>query len=194
MMTRGLLILVASCMAFTLARPSAVAREWSAGAVSSLSFVGLQARAYDHETDESDIISLTADFYGLVTGRTDDVGVKFSYVHDYVLGELVADSFIMKFHAGAGFMTGYVHDNEAGGPFLNSDKALSREMGVIAALSCTVGLRFDFERPVAIDIGLSANPGIHLRTDRDNGSMYLSFYKNGVFNAIFPHISLMYRF
>ena len=99
----------------------------------------------------------------------------------------------MKFHLGAGFMTGFAHDNELG-LFMNSDEPLANEMGIIAALSCTIGLRFDFDRPFAIDLGLTANPGVHLRMDKENGSMYLSFYKNGIFGAVLPHISLMYRF
>ena len=77
---------------------------------------------------------------------------------------------------------------------IRNKKALQKEMGVMAALSGSIGLRFDFTRNAAIDFGLSANPGVHLRMDRENGSMYLSFYRNGLFHALLPHISIMYRF
>ena len=71
---------------------------------------------------------------------------------------------------------------------------LQKEMGIVAALSCSIGLRLDFARNVAIDFGFAANPGVHLRLDEENGSIYLSFYKNGIFHAILPQISIMYRF
>ena len=191
-MTKTLLLLI-NCLALMLVPLSAGAREWSAGLISSPSFIGIQAQATRPDNGETDIFCIAADTYGTVTGRTEDVGIRLSYIHDYALGLLIAENFNMKFHLGAGFMTGFAHDNELG-LFMSSDEPLANEMGIIAALSCTIGLRFDFDRPFAIDLGLTANPGVHLRMDRENGSMYLSFYKNGIFGAVLPHISLMYRF
>ena len=79
------------CLALALATPEASAREWSAGLFSSPSGWGLQAQACDRSETEIDIITLTADAYGLVTGRTGDLGVKLGYTHDYVLGMLETD-------------------------------------------------------------------------------------------------------
>ena len=182
------------CLALALTTPEAAAREWSAGLFSSPSGWGLQAQACDRSGTEMDIITLTADAYGLLTGRTGDLGVKLGYTHDYVLGMLETEAFLMRFHAGAGVLTGYVHDNE-NAFLLSSGEDLQKEMGIVAALSCSIGLRFDFfARKVGIDLGLSANPGVHLRTDRENGSIYLSFYRNGIYDIVLPRVSIMYRF
>ena len=185
--------IVILCLALVLTTPEAAAREWSAGLFSSPSGWGLQAQACDRSGTEMDIITLTADAYGLVTGRTGDLGVKLGYTHDYIISTYEADGFTMNFHAGAGLTVGYVHDGE-NGSILGTGEALQKEMGVMAALSGSIGFRFDFTRNAAIDFGLSANPGVHLRMDRENGSMYLSFYRNGLFHALLPHISIMYRF
>ena len=85
------------CLALALATPEASAREWSAGLFSSPSGWGLQAQTCDRSGTEMDIITLTTDAYGLVTGRTGDLGVKLGYTHDYVLGMLETEAFLMRF-------------------------------------------------------------------------------------------------
>lgn len=183
-----------ACLVLTLAILPAGAREWSAGLYSFPSGHGIQVQTMDENEKEMDTFIISTDLYGMASGRTSDVGVRLGYTHDYVLGRLEAEDFSMKFHAGAGLLTGYVHDHE-NGIFLGTKDPLNKEMGFIAALSCSMGLRFDFfARKVSIDLGLSANPGVHLRMDKDNGSLYLSFYKNGIYQILFPKISIMYRF
>lgn len=183
-----------SCLILTLAYLPAGAREWSAGLYSFPAGHGIQVQTMDDKEEEMDTFIISTDLYGITSGRTADVGFRLSYTHDYVLGRLEAEDFSMKFHAGAGLLAGYVHDHE-NGIFLGTIEPLKKEMGVVAALSCSLGLRFDFfARRVAIDLGLSANPGVHLRMDRENGSLYLSFYKNGIYQILFPKISIMYRF
>lgn len=169
------------------------AREWSAGLVSSPSGCGILAQSFNSRGNEIDILSITTDFYGLLSGRTDDLGIRFGYTHDYIITQYEGNGFSMKLHAGAGMLTGYVHDHE-NGLFIGAGRPLEKEMGIVAALSCSFGLRFDFFRRVALDLGFSANPGVHLRMDRENGSMYLAFYKNGIYQIMFPRISIMYRF
>lgn len=182
-----------ACLLLASVTAAAGTKEWSAGLYSSLTGIGLQAQLPSGEGREMDIISVLADTYGLLSGCTTDIGVRLGYTHDYIISTYVADGFTMDFHAGAGLTIGYVHDGE-NGSILGTGEALQKEMGVMAALSGSIGLRFDFTRKVAIDFGLSANPGVHLRMDRENGSMYLSFYRNGLFQALLPHISIMYRF
>ncbi len=182
-----------ACLLLASVSATAGAREWSAGLYSSPTGIGLQAQLPSGDGRETDIISVIADTYGLISGRTADIGVRVGYTHDYIISTYEADGFTMNFHAGAGLTVGYVHDGE-NGSILGTGEALQKEMGVMAALSGSIGLRFDFTRNAAIDFGLSANPGVHLRMDRENGSMYLSFYRNGLFHALLPHISIMYRF
>lgn len=186
---RHLLVL---CFSLAVFAQVSEAREWCAGLTSSPVGSGIRAQL-TNGGGELDIITVVADTYGVVTGRTSDIGIRASYTHDYVLASLRTDGFLMRFHAGAGLMAGYVHDHE-GGLFISTDKDLGKGMGLAAALSCSIGLRLDFARNVAIDFGFAANPGVHLRLDEENGSIYLSFYKNGIFHAILPQISIMYRF
>lgn len=185
-------LLVLSLSLLLAARPGG-AREWCAGLTSTAVGSGIQAQTVNPSGEEMDIFSIVVDTYGLASGSTKEPGVRLSYTHDYVLASLQGENFLMRFHAGAGLMAGYVHDHE-GGFFISSGEPLKNEMGVAAALSCSIGLKFDFKRPVSIDFGFTANPGVHLRPDPENGAMYLSFYKNGIFHAILPHINIMYRF
>jgi hypothetical protein len=52
----------------------------------------------------------------------------------------------------------------------------------------------DLGRRFTLDVGFSVAPGVHLRTDRRTGTLLVSFYRNGVFNAYLPQVNLMYRF
>lgn len=192
-MLRGC-VLFLLCLSAALAEQQAAAREVSAGLSSSPSGFGVMMQIMNHEGSEMDILNISTDMYGVVSGRTGDIGFRLGYTHDYIIRRFEHEDFDMNIHVGAGLQTGLVHDHESGF-FFGNRNPLEKEMGIIAALSCSAGLRFDFyARRVAIDLGLSANPGVHLRMDKDNGSFYLSFYKNGIFQILYPKISILYRF
>lgn len=166
-------------------------KDWGVGLFSSPHAVGIQLQALGES--EMDIIGITADIYGMTMGQTKDLGFKLSYTRDYILNEVHFKNCGMIFHMGAGAMLGYVHDKESG-ILVSSNETLQNNMGLMAALATSIGQRFDFIRPVAIDLSFSANPGIYLRRSSETGSIYLSIYRNGISQIILPRLSIIYNF
>ena len=71
---------------------------------------------------------------------------------------------------------------------------MSHGPGGVIALTGNIGVRFDFQRRLSLDLGFSLDPGIHLRTDPRTGALLLSFYKNGIYRGYYPNLNLLYRF
>ena len=155
--------------------------------------VGVTALFCAPESGEMDIITLRTDFYGLLSGRTRDVGACLAYTHDYILWTHTGPDHRLRLHAGAGGQLGYVHDFEPG-LFSANDRQLLRNPGGMASVTGNLGLCVDLGRRFTLDVGFSVAPGVHLRTDRRTGTLLVSFYRNGVFNAYLPQVNLMYRF
>lgn len=184
--TRILLSLILSITAIT-----ARAQTLSLGLSSSLSSQGINL-CLDHSlSGEMDIFNLGVDTYGLLSARTEQIGFCFTYSHQYVFSIVESEDFIARFHAGIGISTGYVHDHESGA-LLSEKLPLDKEMGIVAALACNAGMRFDFERPFAIELNFLAAPGIHIRKDSSTGFTNISFYKRGIYYALLPQISLYF--
>lgn len=169
-------------------------QEFMAGFYQSVKGVGLTSMLYHHNGDEAEILTLRTDFYGVLSDRTREPGICLSYTHDFVFLEREGEDFILKLHAGAGGMIGYVHDFERG--FYSAfDRELQHRRGGVAALTGNLGLRLDFFwHPITLDFSITAAPGLHLRTDQETGAMILSFYRNGILQAYQPQINLMYYF
>ena len=164
-----------------------------AGTFHSPKGVGLSAMLDTDQGRETNILTVRTDFYGVLSGRTREIGAFLCYTHDYIFFQREAVHYDMHLHAGAGSMVGYAHDFEKG-IFSSFDRELDRNAGGVLALVGNAGVRFDFRRGLSLDISLSAAPGLHLRTDPETGAWLLSFYKNGCYHAYFPQIILMYRF
>jgi len=156
--------------------------------------MGLIAEFPSAQSGWMHVFDVCADIYGCATGRTSDVGVMVEYSYENVFYTLDRGEHLVMFHGGAGLSGGYVHDFESGIFRIDDKRTLSREQGAVAALKCSIGVRLDFHRRVNLDFGISAHPGIHIRKDRDTGVMFISPYKRGLYHALLPSLSLMYRF
>lgn len=178
------------CLGFSV-RTSA--QDMSTGVFSSFVGHGLSLEIDHRSIGEIDAISLYIDTYGIPTGRTKDLGVALCYSRKLVFGVLDTESFIARFHAGFGLMSGYVHDYEKG-MWSENTIGLKRNMGAVLALSCQAGVRLDFHRPICMVISFEAYPGIHIRQDELSSTINVSLYKNGVFNCLIPRLSILYRF
>ncbi|MCR4824024.1 MAG: hypothetical protein K5849_01575 [Bacteroidales bacterium] len=155
--------------------------------------VGISAVIETEDGLEMNILTVRTDFYGVLSGRTQDVGACVSYTHDYVLYQLNGEDYFLRFHIGAGGLFGFTHDFEKGF-FSKYERQLERKPGWTGALDCNVGLRIDFRRRLSLDFSLSALPGIHIRTDNRTGALLVNFYRAGIYNAYYPQVNLMYRF
>ena len=173
--------------------PALSAQDRLLGVYQSPKGVGISAVIESGEGTEMDILTLRSDFYGLLSGRTTDVGACVSYTHDYVLYRQEGEDYLFRIHLGAGGLFGFTHDFEKGF-FSAFDRELERKPGWTAALAGNFGVRVDFRRRLSLDVGFSVLPGIHLRTDDKTGALLVNFYRAGIYNACFPQINLMYRF
>ncbi|MBQ6244972.1 MAG: hypothetical protein IJK55_09710 [Bacteroidales bacterium] len=164
-----------------------------AGTLHSPKGVGATVLLHARNGREMDIFTLRTDFYGLLDGRTRDVGGCFTYSHDYLLWDQDREDYRLRLHAGAGGMLGYVHDFEKGF-FSATDRRLLRNPGAMASVTGNVGLCIDFDNRLSLDVSFTVAPGVHLRTDHKTGALLVSFYNNGVIQSYVPQVNLMYRF
>lgn len=164
-----------------------------AGTLHSPKGVGATVLLHARNGREMDIFTVRTDFYGLLAGRTRDVGACFTYSHDYLLWDLEGDDFLLRLHAGAGGQLGYVHDFEKGF-FSATERSLLRNPGAMASVTGNVGLCIDFSARLSLDVSFTVAPGVHVRAERHTGALLVSFYRNGVIQSYIPQVNLMYRF
>ncbi len=183
-------LLLAAALTFG---PAASGRERYLGAFNSSKGLGAAMLLGSSSGDGFSIVSLYADMFGVFSGRTDDVGIALSYSRDYVIYSSDLEYYSLTLHGGPGFLTGYVHDYER--HFFTSEGDTDKTMGAVAALSGNIGFLTDFyRRRISIDIGICINPGIHIRRDRNDGTVLLSLYKRGIYYGLCPQLSIYYRF
>jgi hypothetical protein len=185
-------IRLAAVLLLMLSGPLAKGQEALLGLFNSPKGIGVTAMVGSDWGNETNIITLRTDFYGILGGRTQNMGVCVTYSHDYAIYQLWQDQFDLTLHAGAGGQIGYVHDWEKG-LFVPLDRDLEHKMGLAVALVGNIGLRFDFDR-LTLDLSFGLAPGIHLRTDEETGAVLLAFYRAGIYNAYYPQLNIMYRF
>ena len=179
-------LLAVSCIA-------AAAQDYLGGVFQSPRGVGLTFVRDSADGGEMDIFTLRTDFYGLLSGRTRDVGGVLSYSHDYIFFWTEGENYLLSLHAGAGGMAGWVHDFEPGF-FSEFDRQLDRNPGIAVGATGNFGLRMDFARRLTLDLSLSVLPAIHVRMNKSTGALLADFYKAGVYHAFYPQLNLLYRF
>ena len=173
--------------------PAARAQGQRVGLFQSPKGFGVTATFDTASGEEMNTVTLRTDFYGLLSGRTKQIGAILTYTHDYQVFRMDGEDYSLVLHAGAGVSLGYTHDHEKG--FYSSyERELARNPGGVAALAGLIGLRVDFRRHLTLDFGFILEPGVHLRTDPNTGAVILSFYKNGIYRGYYPHLNLLYRF
>lgn len=184
------ILTAALCLVSTLA----AGQDSYLGVFNSLKGFGLSASFASRDSWELDNFYVMADTYGLYSGRTQEPGIRIRYTHDYLIWDYYDDYFLLNLYAGAGASAGYVHDYEKGF-FSYYDSELEQMSGFALALVGKISARFFFpDRHIVLDIGFSAAPGIHIKTDSPRSAYYTSIYKNGIFQALFPEATIFYRF
>lgn len=165
----------------------AFAQEPSLGIYNSLKGFGIQV-----ELQSEDIIhalTLNLDMYGLYMVRTDNPGIMVNYSRNHILSRKDMKDFILEWYVGPGCTAGYVYDFEKG------TESLEHNPGGMLALCCTGGGRFSFNAVrLTLDLSLRADCGVHLRKNETSDSNNLTFYTNGIARALYPQLSLLYRF
>lgn len=169
-------------------------REKRIGMFHSPKGFGISAQIDAKDGDEINTFNLYADTYGLLSGRTSDVGIAFSYTHNYILRVYDFGHCRSSFYAGAGFLCSYVHDFEKGFFSDDASRQLDKKMGYVIALDCNAGYGIDFDRGISIDVSLSLIPGVFIHREDKSGQILAGLYKQGVFGALMPQLCIYYRF
>lgn len=161
----------------------------SAGVFNSIKGVGATVRFPSGM--EFGNISLYAEIYGIPTGRCSTPGVKLCYSHNIILKGMEFETARLSFYAGPGVSVGYMRDAEIG-KYEGTDFTLARNSGFMAALSGTGGCLFNFSRNIALDLSFTAELGIHVRRDEKVHSLNMNFYRNGLLQALYPQLSILF--
>ena len=169
------------------------AQERYLGVFNSLKGFGIGAAFKPQDGASMTFVNLYADLFGVLSGRTCDIGMAAGLTKDYIIAYVDYGYSYLALHAGPGVFTGYLHDYER--HFFSSDGQTYKEMGFVAAISGNAGLSADFfSHRLSIDISICVNPGLHFRKDRDSGAILISLYKRGLYYCLTPQLCIYYRF
>ena len=124
-----------------------------------------------------------ADIYGISSLKASVPGVRFSFLHNVVLkqGSLGEDGATYSYFMGPGVMAGYLMDRDI-------------KLGFAAGLTGAAGVRFDFPSSFAVCIFLQGDVALHLKREQLESHPTLSLYKNGLYQAWMPVLSISYHF
>lgn len=192
-MTRPSILIILCLLPASIRCISASGQDVAIGGFNSLKGFGICTEIggsdADHERFNTYILSL--DIYGLPMGRTEKPGVKFVFSHNHVLVKGGRGGVDSQFYAGPGAAVGYVHDREKSVASINR---LVNNPGMTAALTGSAGMRMLFREHVLIDLSFTFEAGFHIRKDEWQEQNDLRFYSNGIYQAWYPQLSIMYKF
>lgn len=159
----------------------AFSQEKSAGIFNSPKGFGITFSA-DTPNYGFNSFNLYADLTGVLSGKYSTPGVRFDYYRGIIIKALTTESFDCRLYAGPGVSTGFVRD-------YGSDN-----YGMLIALNGTFGAKFVFPRRIAIDLGVTADLGLHIRGEERGQTTNLKLYRNGLIRILYPQIKLEYCF
>lgn len=136
------------------------------------------------------------DIYGVATSRCSYPGFKANFSRQYVCRRFQRDGYSVAFYAGPGISLGYVRDHDKGRGF-DLTSLMADNEGFALAVSGDAGFFFDFGRNVFLDLSWTAEAGIHLRrneAEKKYTAASLSLYNNGLLQAIYPQLTVYFRF
>lgn len=192
-MKKSYCILAALCLLFNCVSASAQDGV-GVGVFSSPKGIGL-ALETPAAGESFNTFTLYADIYGIIPGRCLYPGYKFIFAHNSVFATVSGDDLLYEFYAGPGASLGYVREYE---PYIYTDyrKFLSGNFGAVACASASVGCRVSFpRRKISLNLSWTAEGGVFLDRNEDNPSGFeVSFYRNGLFSALYPQLTISYRF
>lgn len=172
---------------------NASAQRVSFGLYNSIKGFGFSLDITSEEEGYVDALVLFADIYGFPTGRTKAPGFKFNYSREFFLRTIETTEAVFTIYLGPGFTTGYAKDFEKS-YFQDITKPLEKNHGFIAALSGTGGCRIGFQRHIELDLSMTLEAGLFFRRDEKGSNLHVGLYKNGIFEALYPQLSIVSYF
>lgn len=135
------------------------------------------------------------DIYGVPTSRCSNPGIRVNASRNYILSRRQKGEIGMSFYAGPGVTLGYLRDHDKGRG-IDMESLFGNKEGFAVALSGTGGCRFDFDGPVSLDLSFTADLGVHLRrneVERGYFATNVSIFNNGIFQAFYPQLTILFR-
>ena len=141
-------------------------------------------------SDAFDCLTIYADIYGLPMDRADYPGIKICYSRCNVVGAFDNRYSQHLLYVGPGISTGFVHDYDRS---VSSLVKLNNNPGVCLTLTCRFGLLIQVpDKGINIDFSAQLEAGMHLRDDEILKQKDLTWYKNGLYLALYPQISISF--
>lgn len=135
------------------------------------------------------------DIYGVPTSRCSYPGIRVNASRYYTLGQSARGDINYRFYAGPGVTAGYVRDHDKGRG-IDLVSLFGDNEGVALALSGGGGCLFDFGGRVCLDLSLTADIGVHIRRNEDERGYFapsLSIYNNGLIQALYPQLTILFK-
>ncbi len=135
------------------------------------------------------------DIYGVPTSRCSYPGFKANVSRFYVLEHTGRGAAQLTFYVGPGVSAGYVRDHDKGRG-IDLVSLFGDNEGIALALSGGAGCRFDFDGRVSLDLSFTGELGVHVRRNEDERSYFspsLSIYNNGIIQALYPQLTILFR-
>lgn len=140
--------------------------------------------------DSFDCMTIYADIYGLPLERADYPGVKICYNRCNVVGAFERASSQQFLYVGPGISAGYVHDFDRS---VSSMVKLSHNPGMCLSLSCRFGFLVQVpKKGINVDFSMQLEAGMHLRQDEILKQKDLTWYQNGLYQALYPQLSITF--
>ena len=158
---------------------SAAAQVSSAGFFHSYKGLGVSLQSGSPGSRDFNDYTLYADMAGVFSGNADAPGIKFCYSHNVRVHTFESNpgtDFCI--FAGSGVTAGWVNDFQR------------PSYGFEGALAGTFGTRAAFARNILLTAGLTLEAGAFIHYD--GRGVRLSVYRNGLNQAVYPHISISY--
>ncbi len=175
--------------------PAVIAGAQEFGLYNSLKGIGASVRLPEKD-GIFHTVNAYVDIYGVATSRCSYPGYKMNVSRQYVCRRFQRDGYSVAFYAGPGISLGYVRDHDKGRGF-DLTSLMADNEGFALAVSGDAGFFFDFGRNVFLDLSWTAEAGIHLRrneSERSYKASSLSLYNNGFLQAIYPQLTILFRF
>lgn len=172
---------------------NAGAQRVELGIFNSIKGFGLQLDSDHFEDFYFDSFTVYADIYGIPTARSNAPGIKANYSRNYVVKVFDKEDIDFDLYVGPGCTVGYVKDFEIN-YYRDASVPLVKNHGVVTALSGTFGCRFEFGRRIIIDLSLCLEAGLHIRKNEELGNLNVGLYKNGIFQAPYPQLTILTAF
>lgn len=163
------------------------AQQTSVGLFSSPKGFGANAQfASALRSDAFHDLSLYADTYGVMMGKCLQPGIRLNYSYASVFHRFSWRGMDCCLFTGPGISLGWVREYEKG--LFDPEVKYFLSPGGMAAVNAAFGIQVRCHERIRLDLRWEAQAGVFYRDDPSLNSITLSFFKNGICQALYPEL------